>query len=129
MPEYEMPIDSLRAQARFDKLDEFTQGYVEAVMWIDGADESFDKISVKDLREMVKDCKDFQHECAADLRLYAAQRSMHSAGVDFWLTRNHHGAGFWDRGMGDLGERLSKAARFYGSQGLDKGDDGRLYLY
>lgn len=21
-----------------------------------------------------------------------------SAGHDFWLTRNHHGAGFWDRG-------------------------------
>ena len=36
------------------------------------------------------------------------------AGQDFWLTRNGHGVGFWDRGLNDLGERLSKAAKVYG---------------
>lgn len=38
-----------------------------------------------------------------------------SAGHDFALTRNGHGAGFWDRGLGDLGDRLTRAARAYGS--------------
>jgi hypothetical protein len=49
------------------------------------------------------------------------------AGHDFWLTRNGHGAGFWDRGLGDLGERLSKAAKVYGEVYLYPGDDGKVY--
>jgi hypothetical protein len=36
-------------------------------------------------------------------------------GHDFILTRNGHGAGFWDRGLGAIGERLSDSARPYGS--------------
>lgn len=35
-------------------------------------------------------------------------------GHDLWLTRGHHGAGFWDRGLGELGERLTKAAHRLG---------------
>lgn len=35
-------------------------------------------------------------------------------GHDFILTRNRHGAGFWDRGLGERGERLADAARAYG---------------
>lgn len=37
---------------------------------------------------------------------------------DFHLTRNGHGAGFWDRDAGDVGERLSEAARVYGTAEL-----------
>ena len=48
-------------------------------------------------------------------------------GHDFWLTRNHHGAGFWDRGLGELGERLTTAAHSFGEAELYPGDDGRLY--
>lgn len=46
----------------------------------------------------------------AALRVAAWER----AGHDFWLTRNGHGAGFWDRGLGDLGDRLTEAAKVYG---------------
>jgi hypothetical protein len=35
-------------------------------------------------------------------------------GHDFWLTRNGHGTGFWDRGLGAVGDRLSAAAKVYG---------------
>lgn len=39
------------------------------------------------------------------------------AGHDFWLTRNGHGAGFWDRGMPDeIGEGLSDIAKGYGER-------------
>lgn len=34
-------------------------------------------------------------------------------GHDFCLTRNGHGAGFWDRGWDELGEYLSDVARTY----------------
>lgn len=49
------------------------------------------------------------------------------AGHDFILTRNRHGAGFWDRGLGDLGDRLTKYARDAGQFSLYVGDDGFLY--
>jgi hypothetical protein len=48
---------------------------------------------------------------------------------DFWLTRNGHGAGFWD---GDYeeekGERLTKYCEGIGEVGLYPGDDGKLYF-
>lgn len=39
-------------------------------------------------------------------------------GHDFWLTREGHGCGFWDRGLDTLGEYLSDVARRYGSVSL-----------
>lgn len=44
-----------------------------------------------------------------------AARGWEAAGHDFALTRNGHGAGFWDRGYGDVGQRLTEAAHVYGS--------------
>ena len=32
---------------------------------------------------------------------------------DFWLNRNRHGAGFWDRGLGELGDKLTKMAKVH----------------
>lgn len=49
-------------------------------------------------------------------------------GHDFWLTRNNHGAGFWDRGYPlGLGDVLTVAAHAEGSRDLYVGDDGRIY--
>lgn len=50
-----------------------------------------------------------------------------SLGHDLWLTRNGHGAGFWDRGLGELGERLTKAAKTYGEVDLFLGADGQVH--
>jgi hypothetical protein len=36
-------------------------------------------------------------------------------GHDFILTRNGHGTGFWDRGLGERGERLTAACKPYGA--------------
>lgn len=46
---------------------------------------------------------------------------------DFWLTRNRHGAGFWDCGLGDLGRELTEMAHAWGSADLYLGDDGSIY--
>ncbi len=40
------------------------------------------------------------------------------AGHDFALTRNHHGAGFWDRGLGEAGDLLTEAAETFGESNL-----------
>jgi len=49
-------------------------------------------------------------------------------GHDFWLTRNGHGAGFWDRGLGDMGEKLTEIAKSFGGCNAVLGDDGSIYL-
>lgn len=49
-------------------------------------------------------------------------------GHDLWLTRNGHGAGFWDRGHGEPGDALTELAHALGESRLYVGDDGRLYV-
>lgn len=47
-------------------------------------------------------------------------------GHDFYLTREHHGTGFWDRGMGALGQYLTDIAHAYGSAEILYDTDGVL---
>ena len=51
-----------------------------------------------------------------------------SIGYDFTLTRNREGAGFWDRGYGERGERLTANTHPYGEMSGYVGDDGRVYV-
>ena len=50
------------------------------------------------------------------------------AGQDFLLTRNGHGAGFWDRGLGERGDRLTANAKPYGETNAYVGDDELIYV-
>lgn len=67
---------------------------------------------------------------APDCQEWITRYGEESLGHDLWLTAQGHGAGFWDRGAGELGERLSEAARLSGFAGADlyAGDDGLIYL-
>lgn len=49
-------------------------------------------------------------------------------GHDYWLTRNGHGAGFWDRGLGKVGRELTEACKPYGSSELYLADDLKVYV-
>jgi hypothetical protein len=127
-------------------VDEMLAGYIEAALWSsideqpDGnggppLDENYGSHDISDeLREsMRQDCSAFHADNAFDLDEYATvmDRSpewtgAEMAGHDFWLTRNHHGAGFWDRGLGELGRRLTDAANVYGDVYL-YAHDGQIY--
>lgn len=48
-------------------------------------------------------------------------------GHDFYLTRNGHGVGFWDRGLGELGDWLTSVCKPYGEALLYVGDDGNVH--
>jgi hypothetical protein len=48
-------------------------------------------------------------------------------GHDIILTTNGHGAGFWDRGLGKLGDKLTKICEELPEYQLYVGDDGKLY--
>lgn len=140
MPEFIMPFGDVESVRTFNSLDAFTQGYVEAMFFTDtgtGDDEEledacFDDLSFEALVDIIEDCRDFQGEQAAQLlEAYAREGySEERAGHDYWLTRNGHGAGFWDRSEldeGSLGDKLSDACR-YQPVSLYKGDDGYLYI-
>jgi hypothetical protein len=124
-------------------LSPFARAYVECALWAsnDESDESggepmdanygIDDIDSDTLASMVDDCRRFQEENAADLALYDHPEwtAAELGGHDFWLTRNHHGAGFWDRDClpRDAGERLTEAAHACGTVDLYLGDDGVIY--
>lgn len=48
---------------------------------------------------------------------------------DFWLTRNNHGAGFWDGDWGELGDKLTELSEEFGSKDVYVGDDDLCYFY
>ncbi len=116
------------------------QGYVECALWagLDWSDEtaanpepldanySAEDISDEARAEIVADIAGFYSDCdIADL----ARLEPEHVGHDFYLTRNRHGAGFWDLGLGDAGDRLTAAAHTYGTSELYVGDDGKLYVH
>lgn len=99
----------------------FFNAYVECALWAstDDNDESLDLYSADDvdpktLEQMKADCKDF---IEANSKLLEGLDPT-QCGHDFWLTRNRHGAGFWDRGLGDVGQQLTEACRPYGEFNL-----------
>lgn len=47
--------------------------------------------------------------------LIESKLSAGQIGHDFILSRNGHGTGFWDRGLGEVGESLTKWAQTFGS--------------
>lgn len=113
-------------------IDKFTRAYIECALWssTDDKDEPLDKnyslydLAPETLQEIIVDCLAFQETFAPLL----ADLDVEQCGHDFWLTRNHHGAGFWDRGLGEIGTKLTEAAHAYGSCDLYVGDDGKVYL-
>jgi hypothetical protein len=102
-------------------LDSFTRDYLEAVEWLlgDGVDRSkirgFTRAAIKLAKQ---DCAEFQQQNAENLALYE-EATGYTGGVDFWLTRNHHGAGFWDRGDESFFKELTDAAHAFGSLDSD----------
>jgi len=119
-----------------DMLD-FFQGYVACALWSstddegNPMDENFGEhdIHSETQRAMWEDCVRFLRENAADIveMMAEADATMEIIGHDFWLTRNYHGTGFWDRGAGDVGERLTDAAHAFGAFDLYVGDDGKVH--
>lgn len=114
-------------------LDKFTWSYIDqAIGWL-SHDENYDAndIAPETLKEMVADCKKFQEENEEAIDS-AEVEGRHSnevlAGHDFWLTRNGHGAGFWDGGWSEpQAEQLTEASEAFGEYDLYVGDDGMIY--
>ncbi len=121
-------------------MDAFTTAYIEAALWssTDDNDEYLDQnYGIKDIAQvtlvrMIADCQRFQNENGNLLNkencLYKRCPLGEYAGHDFWLTRNHHGSGYWDGDWAEeAGQALTDAANKYGEVTLYVGDDGLIH--
>lgn len=124
-------------------LDTVLAAYVECALWSsydyrgeDDAPEPFDSWATRD-DIAPETLVDMREDCAA---MILAAENIDGAewwddgqfGHDFWLTRNGHGAGYWDRHYGDCveahaGDALTREAKVYGGCDLYLGDDGKVY--
>lgn len=126
-------------------LERMVYGYLSTAVWLaTSGEESYhltkalghtsgeftidpdDMVKLLDLRtivEAVHECYDF----CTDLDDELAELDAEQVGHDFYLTRNGHGAGFWDRGLGEVGDRLSDAAKVYGETSIEILYEGRYY--
>jgi hypothetical protein len=122
------------------ELDVFTLSYLETALWASTDDNGgpledkygIDDIALESLKTIVDDCKAFQEDNQSLLtsrHLLKRSCPLSQAGHDFFLTRNGHGAGFWDGDWkDDAGKILTGSSKVYGSQDIYIGDDGKLHV-
>jgi hypothetical protein len=124
MPRFILDLGTPEAGLRYARLDPFIQGYIQAMFFTDTGtrdDEenglenaAVSELSPESWESIIADCTEFQND-AASLLACAYEKSGYDperAGKDFWYTRNGHGVGFWDRGLGDVGDQLSALCGF-----------------
>lgn len=116
--------------------DDFLIGYLQCAVWSTndpvGETPLDEKYEYEDIDPAWK--RIAEEDCAVFCRNYTqllvkfgelVKRNAADLGQDFWLTRNGHGTGFWDRYLEIpkgpdrdkaevIGEELSEAARVYG---------------
>lgn len=118
---------------------EFVDAYLEAALWassvgdnekpLDDQGYAIHDFAQSAINEAVEQSNAFILANMRDLTVGGQSRvSRQRHGHDFWLSRNGHGAGFFDRGYGDAGKRLQKAAKIYGESNAYVGNDGKIYF-
>ncbi len=128
------------------EMDSFIRAYIQCALWSSNDDEGepFDSycdesdLAPETLAQFAKDCDAFRAANADDISKGCTRGSgeysvYEQAAHDFWLTRNGHGAGFWDGDWLDDGDddararRLTDAAHAFGNVDLYIADDGLIY--
>ena len=115
------------------------RAYIDCALWStnDESDESggipldatytADDIAPGTLERMRQDVELFYRNNSEQIHTWQGVDAPAQAGYDFWLTRNGHGAGFWESEWGNPGAILDKAAKAFGEADLYVGDDGLIY--
>lgn len=89
-----------------------------------------DDIARADQELLIEEFRLFCYANDSDVREFmaATDTTLDQVAHDFILTRNRHGAGFWGRGAGGVGERLTNAAHGYGEVDLYLDDNKTLHI-
>jgi hypothetical protein len=114
---------------KLTRLGAFIDGYIECALWADTPEDARDADAAPEtLTALRNQARAFWMANHTALELAnAAGRPYDYLGHDFWLSRNGHGTGFWDRDLGEVGDTLHTTAKLAGECNLYVGDDGRLY--
>lgn len=95
---------------------DFIDGYIQAIYFTETGDthqpDPDAHLDPEFLRESISDCLAFLNHNIC----YLSDDQLDLAGHDFWLTRNGHGTGFWDRPemYGCYAERFTKVSENFG---------------
>lgn len=112
-----------------NKFSSFFDGVIDAVYFtdLDNTDHEANgcDFSVGAMVELEMEAMSFFTKC----RNHIPKGMAHQAGIDFWLTRNGHGTGFWDRGeYGGWQTFLTLEAEKFGEAAVYLGDDGLAHI-
>ncbi|MDR3707176.1 MAG: hypothetical protein P4L33_02665 [Capsulimonadaceae bacterium] len=103
--------------------DPITQSFVAVALALSEDDCCLDNLPQSTKSAAISDCAQFLNENRISIGDRLAE-----AGGDFLLTRNGHGAGFFDGDWAN-GDQLTEAANRYGEFDLYRGDDGLVYAF
>ena len=120
---------------RVVQASKFISSYLAALAWTEECREEFnfefdvDDLTNDALSEIIRDCSNFLEMVEDEgINMVGAHYGAEQAGHDFWLTRNRHGAGFWDRGLGEVGDQLTRIAHSFGSVDVYRTDRGKIAI-
>ncbi len=121
------------------EISTFVRAYLTAALWsssgtkpdgteVEHLDSEYDinDFVPEAIEKAALDCATFQKN--AEHLLDRTGRTNDDHGHDFFLTRNRHGCGFWDRGLGEVGDLLTDAAQEFKQVDIYIGDNGLLYF-
>lgn len=119
-----------------DGVDNFTRSYIAALLWSSQDEEIPNWDSLEPSADLIErayhECKAFRYraDCYISAAIENGTAPSHDsdewgyAGHDFALTRNGHGAGFWDGDWPEYGDILSKISNSFGEIDVyAKGDE------
>jgi hypothetical protein len=131
----------------FIDIDAMAKGYAEAGLWSsscngltehgdcrgDDCDVSLYSIGYEVSNLPVGVLTSLRNECADFVALCEDQRpdvfkglNAEQVGHDFWLTARRHGAGFWDRGLGERGDFLTEWAHTFSGNDFYVDSNGEI---
>ena len=130
------------------ELTTFEKSYIETAVWssmdehgnpLDGSEYSDVEFAPAAIESIQADCRKFI--ATSKPLLDEAKRTLDASVLnsvnlsdnrvahDFWLTRNHHGAGFWDGDYPEpLATQLTDLAHSFGECDIYSGDDGQFHI-
>ncbi len=119
-----------------DEIGIIVHHYLIAALWSETTGEEgtplYETYEIEDIEETAvsaatEDVKNFIDLCEEQRPGIFDDMDLPQIGHDFLLTRNHHGAGFWDRGLGEVGQFLTKQAQSFGGICFDVTASGKVF--
>jgi hypothetical protein len=115
-----------------ENIAEILKHYLIAALWAEmdeNGDPLDDRFRIDDIDpESVNEAKQDVETFVFYNHMYLHGLPEDQIGHDLLLTRNGHGAGFWDRGLGSRGNRLTEYCEKIGEITIEVGD-GCVVIY